>query len=203
MKMKNIFVVLSLSLVASMSNAAPVLYFDFDGDGLQDTSTSVALGDAVTASLYISISDADTTANGGLISWGSEINFTNSILSTNTFNLAPSWPLSGVNNGFDNASGTIDLLGSSFSAQSGTIKLADISFDTLLEGTATLSLNELFPELITFTGFASSNGHDYDAEIDYSLASANVNVSAVPVPSALILFVSGLVGLLRLSQRKV
>ena len=203
MKLKNIILASALSLLTSISYAAPVLYFDFNGDGLQDTSTSVALGDALNASLYVSISDADTSANGGLISWGTEIGFSNTLLSANSFSLASNWPLSGVNNGFDNATGTMDLLGSSFSAQTGTVKLADFSFDTLAAGTATLTLNELFPDLATFTGFASSNGYDYDADINYSLASANVNISAVPVPSALILFVSGLIGLLKFNQRKL
>jgi len=202
MNIKNIALTLSLSLATSISSAAPILFFDFNGDGLQDTTTSVALGDTLNAALYISIPNADSTLNGGLISWGTEINFSNSILSANTYNIAPAWPLTGINNGFDNTMGTMELLSSSFVAQTGTIKLADISFNTLLSGTATLSLTELFPNNATFTGFASANGYDYDVDINYNLSAATINVSAVPIPSALILFVSGSIGLLKFSRPK-
>jgi hypothetical protein len=192
MKFKNWLPGILLSLATTQLVAAPIVYFDFDGDGLQDTTTSVALGSALTAGLYVSNVD---NLNGGLISWGAEIDFTNSFLSSTSYNIAPTWPLPGVNNNINNSTGAIELLASSFSAQTGTIKLADIFFDTLTSGSTSLNLTELFSNNTSFSAFTAADGFDYDAGIDFSLATSTINISAVPVPPSLILFISGLIGL--------
>ncbi len=188
---------LILSLSSASAMAAPVVFLDFNGDGLQDTTTSVTLGNSVTAELYVSNVDS---LNGGLISWGTEINFTNSLLSASAYSII--WPLPGINNNIDNPTGTTELLASTFTAQTGTFKLADISFDTLNTGLASISLGQLYPDLSTFSGFTAADGLDYDLSINFSLAAATINVTAVPVPGALILFLSGLVGLTGLKHRK-
>jgi len=192
MKLKISALAILFSLINAPVIAAPVVYIDFDGDGLQDTSTSVALGSSVNASLYVS--NIDLT-DGGLISWGTELSFSSSLLSASSYSIDSLWPLAGANNGINNSTGTVDLLASSFAAHTGTIKLADISFDTLIAGSSILSLDQFNPTSSTFTGFAAANGVDYDALIDFSLASATINVSAVPVPASIVLFLSGIIGL--------
>ena len=192
MKYKNLVSGIILVLLSSTLYATPILYFDFDGDGLQDTTTSVALGGSVTAGLYISNVD---NVNGGLISWGTEIGFTNTLLSANTYSIGSSWPVLGASNNIDNSSGTIELFAASFSAQTGTIKLADIVFDTLTTGLASLTLGELFPSTPLFDAFVAASGYVYDADIDYSLAAATINITAVPEPPILALLSLGFVGI--------
>ena len=199
MNIKNWLLLYLISFVTPALHAAPIVYFDFDGDGLQDVSTTAALGSSLTASVYVSNVD---NFGGGLISWGTEINFDSLILSASSYTLASSWPLAGIDNNIDNTTATIELLGSSFSAQTGTLKLADIFFDTSSAGSAAISLNQLFPDNNTFSGFTLADGTDLDADINFSLANATINVSAVPLPASLILFMSGLIGFLGFIKKK-
>lgn len=184
---------LLLNYIATPLIAAPIVYFDFNGDGLQDTTTSAVLGNTVTAALYVSNVDS---MNGGLVSWGVEINFSQSLLFANSYSTASSWPLMGVNNNIDNSTGTVELLANSFTAQTGTIKLADIIFDTQNTGLASITLDEIYPGLTSFSGFTAADGHDYDPDIDFGLATATINITNIPLPGALILFISGLAGLM-------
>ncbi len=193
MKNKIVFPAMLVSMLSAPLSAAPIIYLDFDGDGLQDTSYSAILGDSITASLYVTNVD---DLQGGLRGWGAEFSFDFTSLSVNSYTLDSAWMIPGRGNMFDNSTGKIELLASTvLSGQTGTIKLVDINFDTLAEGASTLTLSELYPELASFSAFGSSNGYDYDAEILFSNADATINVSAVPLPAPLFLLLSGLVGL--------
>jgi len=200
MKINPVIVCFSLSLLSSTLYAAPVVYFDFDGDGLQDTSYNTTLGESINASLYVTNVD---DLQGGLLGWGAEFNFDSTVLAVNAYAIDNTWQIPGVNNGFDNTTGNMELLASNiFSGQTGTIKLVDITFDTLSEGSSALLLSELFPASINFTGFGAANGFDYDADIVFSDANATINVSAVPLPAPLLLLASGLISLSRFKRRK-
>lgn len=191
--MKKILPTLALSLLATPVFSAPIIYLDFDGDGLQDTTYNAALGDSFTASLYVTNVDG---LQGGLQGWGAEFNFDNSVLSASSYTIDSSWILPGINNRIDNATGNIELLAATIlSAQTGTIKLVDINFDALAEGSSSLLLSELFPDLVNFVGFGGANGYNYDADILFSNADATINVSAVPLPAPALLLLSGLIGL--------
>lgn len=176
----------------SVLQAAPIVYFDFDGDGLQDTSTSVALGDSFTASLYVTNVD---TEESGLLGWGSEVNFSNSVLSASSYSIGSQWFIPGIDNNINNAGSSVELYAARTSGLTGTIKLADINFDTLSVGASQLTMSELFSTNLTFIGFGAASNYDYDADILFSNADATINVSAVPIPPAILLFVSGLIGL--------
>jgi len=191
MKLKIIIITLGL-FFQSVVQAAPIVYFDFDGDGLQDSSTSVVLGSSFTASLYVTNVDA---VEGGLLGWGSEVNFNNTLISANSYSLDGQWFLPGVENNINNAGSSVELFAARLSGLTGTIKLADINFDTLSIGSSQLTMSELFSANLSFTGFGGASGHDYDANILFSNADATINVSAVPLPPAILLFVSGLIGL--------
>ncbi len=192
MNNKILFSVVALSLFCAPLSAAPVLYLDFDGDGLQDTSFSAALGDSITASLYVSNID---DVEGGLISWGTEFNFNNTFLSVSSYSIAGAWPFTGQENLVDNVTGKVELIASTVIGQTGTIKLVDINFDTLSAGSSTIALSELYPDLLSFSGFGGKSGYEYDADILFSNADASVNISAVPLPAAGFLLLSGLIGL--------
>ncbi len=187
----NLFLLTGLNV-----HAAPVVYLDFNNDGLQDTTTNVNTGDSLTASLYISGIDSSF---GGLLSWGIQTLFDNTLLSANNYQIEPQWFLEGINNKIDNTTGTVDLLASAFTGSTGTLKLADIIFDTSIDGLAFINLGNINPELPNFVGFAGVDGHNYDPEITF--INATVNIAAVPVPGALLLFISGLVGLIGFNKR--
>lgn len=203
MKLKSTILGLSFALIQQAAQAAPVVYFDFNGDGLQDTTVSVNLGETFNASLYVTNVD---NLQGGLLAWGSEVTFNNAVLSANAFTIDSQWPFEGAENTLTNASGGVDLFASRLSGLTGTIKLADISFNALTAGSSFLSMNELFADNINFVGFGSANGFDYETSteaatgINFSNADATITVSAVPVPPAVILFLSGLLGLVRIKK---
>ncbi len=178
--------------------AAPVVFFDFNGDGLADSNATVALNQTLTVSLYVSGVD---NVHGGLISWGSQIDFGNTVLNGTGYTIEPLWPLAGVNNTLDNSLGRAELLATAFSGRSGTVKLVDIVFDAVASGTTFLNSGELYPSNSSFSGFAGADGYDYDPDIVFS--SATVTVSAVPVPAALLLFLSGIGGLSAVARRHV
>ncbi|HHO69024.1 MAG TPA: hypothetical protein ENK12_08340 [Gammaproteobacteria bacterium] len=179
------------------AQAAPVVYFDFTGDGVADSNATVALNGTLTASLYVSGID---TAHGGLVSWGSQIDFGNALLNGTGYTIDPLWPLPGVNNVLDNSQGRIDLLATAFSGQVGTLKLADIVFNAVAAGTTFLNSGELYPSNAGFSGFAGADGFDYDPSVVFS--STTITVSAVPLPGALLLFLSGVGGLSALTRRR-
>ncbi|VAW52128.1 hypothetical protein MNBD_GAMMA06-2234 [hydrothermal vent metagenome] len=196
--MKKFLMIINLLLLTGTSvQAAPIVYLDFDNDGLQDTTTSVSTGDSLTASLYITGID---NSFGGLLSWGIQTQFDNTLLSASSYQIEPQWFLEGVNNKIDNTAGTVDILASAFTGFTGTLKLADIIFDTSIDGLAFINLGNINPDLPNFVGFAGADGHDYDGEITF--VNATVDIAAVPVPGALFLFISGLVGLIGFKRRK-
>jgi hypothetical protein len=61
-------------------------------------------------------------------------------------------------------------------------------------------MQELFPDNLTFTGFAGADGFDYDSEVIFSTAS--LTVTAVPVMPAIWLFASGFFVLVAKGARK-
>jgi len=192
MKLRIHMIVLGL-FFHSVAQAAPIVYFDFDGDGLQDTSTSVALGTSFTAGLYVTNVDS---LEGGLLGWGSEINFDNTQLSANSYTIDSQWFIPGNGNNINNAGGSVELFAARLSpGLTGTIKLADINFDTLDIGSSMLTMSELFSGNLDFIGFGGATGYNYDADILFNNADAMINVSAVPLPPAILLFISGLLGL--------
>jgi len=179
-------------------HAAPVVFFDFNGDGLADTDVTVAANGSLTAGLYVSGVDA---LHGGLVSWGAQIDFDNTVLTGTGYSLDSLWPVDGINNMLDNAAGRAELLGSRFSGLTGTLKLADIFFTaSSVPNSGPLSSSELFPASTAFSAFAGADGYDYDPEVVF--ATTTVTVSAVPVPGALLLFLSGMAGLSAAARRR-
>jgi len=197
MKLKTFFFALCFCTLSSTAFSAPIVYFDFNGDALQDTSASFTLGESVTVGIYASNIDSN-----GLSSWGTEINFDNSQLFSNGYSIDTAWPLVSSANNTSNSLGQIEMLASSFTPQTGTVKLADIFFDTTSAGTSQLTLGEIFPASLNFSGFASGNGLDLDAQIDFAAANSEIHVSAVPIPAAIWLFGSGLITLIGFARKK-
>lgn len=185
----------SMFLGTVTANAAPVVYFDFSGDGLEDATHSVTEAEMFTVDIYVA--GVDTT-HGGLLSWGTQLDFDNSLLTASSYTISPTWPLPGVSNQIDNASGKAELLATAFTGSIGTQLLYSINFTADNVGSALLSLQEIFPDNPSFSGFAGADGHDYDPEVLFG--STSISITAIPVPAAIYLFLSGL-GLLVIKSR--
>lgn len=185
----------SMFLGTVTANAAPVVYFDFDGDGLEDVTHTVTEAGMFTADVYVA--GVDTT-HDGLLSWGTQLDFDNSLLTASSYEISPTWPLPGMTNQVDNASGNVELLATAFTGSSGTQLLYSINFTADNVGSALLSLQEIFPDNLSFSGFVGADGHDYDPEVLFG--SASISITAIPVPAAIYLFISGL-GLLVIKSR--
>jgi len=191
---KTIIITTALLLSTFNLQAAPIVYLDFNNDGLMDTGTNITAGSTLSASMYISGIDLNFN---GLTSWGTQISFDNALLSATNYQINPQWILPGINNQI-NTNGTIDILATAFTGMTGTLKLADLTFNTVSSGLAFININNIYSSNQNFTGFSSANGHDYDGEI--SFINANVNISAVPLPPSLLLFMSGIAGLSMLKK---
>ena len=186
-KLANLIMIAGMSISLNVL-AAPIVFFDFDSDGIQDSNHTVSLNENFTVDVYVTNVD---NVHGGLISWGTQVDFDNVLLSANSFTIDPAWPLHGVNNQIDNANGKVELLASTFTALTGTQALFSLDFTANSAGVGLFTMQELFPDNLTFTGFAGADGYDYDSEMIFSTAS--LTVTAVPVMPAAWLFFSGLV----------
>lgn len=186
-----------LCVLTSTAHGMPIAYFDFDNDGLQDNSLVVDQGSSFTADIYISGIDM---SHGGLLSWGTQLDFDNALLTADSFTINPAWPLVGVGNSIDNAGGKVELLASALFGSDGTLALYDVMFTAQNAGNGLLTLQQLFPGNATFTGFAGADSHDYDGEILFQ--SADITVTAVPLPPALLLFITGMIAVFARTRRR-
>ena len=186
-KLANLIMIAGMSISLNVL-AAPIVFFDFDNDGIQDANHIVDLNENFTVDVYVTNVD---NAHGGLISWGTQVDFDSALLTANSFNINSAWPLHGVDNQIDNANGNVELLASTFSALTGTQALFSLDLTADSVGVGLFTIQELFPDNLTFTGFAGADGFDYDSEVIFSTAS--LTVTAVPVMPAAWLFFSGLV----------
>lgn len=183
--------------MASVASAAPVTYFDFDGDKLADTSLLVEnVGEAFTADIYIA--DVDDTY-GGLVSMGLQVSYDSSQVNvTSIAQNATDWylPMKDLPR-YDNTTGLAEMGGGRLDGLEGTLLLATITFECMDEGVSELLMAELYPELSTFDSFVAADGHVYDSEIGYGSA----DVTVVPIPGAALLLGSGLLGLVGITRR--
>ncbi|MDL1978668.1 MAG: hypothetical protein LWX52_11335 [Deltaproteobacteria bacterium] len=182
--------------MASVASAAPVTYFDFDGDKLADTSLLVEnVGEAFTADIYIA--DVDDTY-GGLLSMGLEVSYDSSQVNVTSIVHDLSWfiPMKDLPR-WDNETGLAEMGGGRLDGLEGALLLGTITFECIDEGVSELLMAELYPDLSTFDSFVATDGHVYDSEIGYGSA----DVSQVPIPGAALLLGSGLLGLVGIKRR--
>lgn len=192
----------SIVLVAISLLAAPVsaltVYADLDGDMLFDSQGIYAPGDVFIASIY---ADVDAV-HGGLAGFGVRMAFDEPPVSVNAVPaqldnvvIDPVWnfiPLKNVGAGFLTAGGS-QLFGSS----TGIVHLFDARFMATSTGSTLLAMTDEIPN---FGDFAGMDGFDYDASGELNFLTTEIKV--IPVPPALMLFGSGMLGLISFARRR-
>jgi len=178
-----------LLLAAGQVNAASV--------GFNNNANSVNQGD--TFSLTVQGSGFDTIVGGGL-----NLSFDASVLQVNSVTINQSvfefYLGGGTEEGIlDNSFG--QLLNTSFNTffgAAGDFDIMDISFTAVGSGLSALTLSES-----ALWVFADDLGGYYGDQVTFDPASVQVaSVSAVPVPAAVWLFGSGLIGLAGVAKRR-
>jgi len=178
---------------------ALTVFIDLNGDMLYDSQDTFNPGDIFTAGVY---ADVDNT-HGGLVGFGVSMSYNEPPINvygvpTQLSNVLidPQWnflPAKSVGTGTLTAGGSLlstGLIGTS-------VHLFDVSFQATVAGFSTLLMTDEIPN---FGDFAGQDGFDYDASGELNFLSTQIRV--VPIPPALILFASGLLGMISLARRR-
>ncbi len=183
--MKNIKIILGVSLLI-LSNQLSAATVGWDSSinnvNLNDTFTLNVVGSGFTSNV-----------DGG----GLNFSFDSSVLNVTSISIDESvWDLgAGISTGaIDNTQGSVSGISvNAWSDVSGNFTIASITFQAVGNGSTALSLSDYL-----LNPWASGGGL-----INPDYAASSVTVSAVPVPAALWLFGSGLLGLAGVAKRKL
>ncbi|MGB5398023.1 MAG: hypothetical protein WBN96_12805 [Gammaproteobacteria bacterium] len=191
------FMLVALSLLAAPVSALTV-YADLDGDTFFDSQGTYNPGDIFTAGIFAEVDDV----HGGLAGFGVRMSFTEPPISVNAVpaqldnvSIDPVWnfiPLKSVGVGFVTAGGS-----QLFSSSTGIVHLFDVTFRAGAQGISILTMTDEIPN---FGDFAGLDGFDYDASGELIFLTTEIKV--IPVPPALMLFGSGLLGLISFARRR-
>lgn len=210
------FLILGLSLLmalglVTMASAAPMVFFDFDGDKAADTSLVVYLNDTFTANVLVSIDDLSSL--GGLVSAGVTVDFDVTQLAALSATAAVGspfptpdapWSFKSADD-FDNTAGTADIGAGTIAGFNGPIVLpiGTVEFRCIAAGVSTLLTLKLFPDEPGFDAFVTGDGTvlDFNTDPDLRVVFGSAEIG-VPIPGTVLLFGSGLVGLLAIRRRR-
>jgi len=209
---KFITIILTLLMVlgvSSMASAAPVTFFDFDGDAIADTSLDVPnILDSFSADIYFDWNDVDDATELGLLSMGVGLSYDFSQINvTAVIPNAANWFLPDTENGavFDNSIGAATMSGGRIPGLLGNpLLLGTIEFQCVGAGVSTLAMENLI-SLATGAdpdSFVSFAGTVFDDDMTAEGGFGSAQVSQVPIPGAVWLLGSGLIGLVGLRRRK-
>lgn len=156
-------------------------------------TTNVNVGDSFT--LDIIGTGFSSNVDGGGVSFA----YNSSVLNVQSVYIDENvWDLgAGILNGtIDNVLGSVDGISvNAWSPVSGSFSVASVTFNAIGSGATNLVLSDWM-----MNPWASGGSL---INPDYVDASISVNVSAVPVPAAVWLFSSGLIGLVVMARRKL
>ncbi len=193
------FMLVTLSLLAVPVSALTV-YADLDGDALFDSKGTFNPGDIFTAGIFAEVDDV----HGGLAGFGVRMTFNEPPISVNAAPtqlgnvlIDPSWDflaLKSVGAGLVTAGGSHLFNPPSVGVG---VHLFDVTFRAGAQGISILTMTDEIPN---FGDFAGADGFDYDASGELIFLTTQIKV--VPVPPALMLFGSGLLGLISFARRR-
>lgn len=186
-------------LAMSPSCFAFSVYADFNGDMVYDPTINVLAGSTITASVYASQTAIEVATNAGLNGFGVDLTTGGMPISGNTINsivLDPQWNFATDKTISDPTVASARVVGNTLIAggfSDLTVHLFDITLDVPDTVGATYSFN--FADIPGDT-FVTQNFFVYDPYVVF----AETQVSAVPVPAAVWLLLSGIVGLAGISR---
>jgi len=179
---------------------ALTVFIDLNGDMLYDSQDTFTPGDIFTAGVYADVDNA----HGGLVGFGVSMNYDEPPISVNGIPtqlanvlIDPQWnflPAKSVAPGALTAGGSL-LLSTGLIGTS--VHLFDVTFQATATGISTLLMTDEIPN---FGDFAGQDGFDYDASGELNFLSTQIRI--IPVPPALILFGSGLLGMISFARRR-
>ena len=186
--------------------------FDVTGDGTFDSSLSMLVNSTKTVGVYVSQTNTEVTNNGGLISAQVALSASNSTLlgSTSVALNGGTWngPV-GATNDYDLTDGgglVIQAVAdpASDAVTTNYVKLFDLTLTAGgTPGLVGLTLGHTGDPTSDFVGYKGGTLHSYTfTGGDLSFSGLNVNITPVPLPGAVWLFGSGLLGLIGFKLRK-
>ena len=195
-----VFAMLMALGISSVASAATVLDFniDFNQDGAFDTGTTIDLspGDIITSDIYVSVlEDTGVDAVDGLFGWSLVINYDHLAVTNVTPNYAL-WPV-GFPPTILPGSVTVEQSAPFGSSNTGNdLLLFSLTFECIGPGEDVLSI---WDKSLVTTDVITARGVSLDGQFPFELATVNCN--AVPIPGAVWLLGSGLLGLVGLRRK--
>lgn len=192
---------LGLAALASPAHAVDV-FIDFTGDQIGDAVHVVAPGEIFTGSVYASLDDT----NDGLASFGVSLTFDEPPITIsdapsklNNVTIDPQWsfvPTKSVGAGALDAGGSLDLFATE-GPHGPAVHLFDVVFEALNPGLTPLAwgLQDPTPGFDNFVAFDFTS---LDGDVSFMAS----EVQVVPVPAALPLLASALMGFGWLARRR-
>jgi len=165
--------------------------------GYVSAATITTVSSNVNVNDVFSVDIIGTDFTGNVDGGGINVSFDQNVLNVLSVSIDESvWNFgsTGIDTGFiNNSTGTVDgIMVNTFADVTGDFVIATIEFQAISGGDSLLLLTEL-----GINPWASSG-----SLINPDFATSSVNVSAVPVPAALWLFVTGLIGVFGFIRRR-
>ncbi len=131
---------------------------EFHGfDGIYDPKIVVRRGGTFAGSYWIAIDNLD----GGLQSYGVELNFDPNVIEGVSVESHPQWFLPETT-GWDNAEGNIWAFDGRIGGLQGNVQMFDVIFHANRQGLTVISVNDIFPDNPSFDGFVLRDGRVLD-----------------------------------------
>jgi hypothetical protein len=205
--MKRVSLIFLVVLILGVGNAfaSPTFNIDFYGlagldQGVFDTGQTIILTDPCTVNVALYLSDPDMAANGGLAGYGLQISYDGSLVLQGPSSAAA--PVGWFDMGSTVGAGYINMTALHFPPYPTTtdVLLAQfaLTYDGLTTGTAPIILYDLNPGDYADTMYGNFELAPIDGMLPVTVGTI---ASAVPIPAAIWILGSGLLGLLGLRRK--
>ncbi len=135
---------------------------DFDGDGNYDPIVKAKAGDTLIGGYYAAIDDLD----GGLQSYGVEVQFDQSHLNVSNLVSDPQWFLPETID-WDNAAGIASAFDGRIGGVGGFVHLFDVTYEVGRSDSSMVTMSDIFPGNAAFDGFVLADGTVLDGSLNY------------------------------------